>query len=140
VSEIECGRDGDHPEAAELENVRHPPRGVGHGEIKQPILGTNQPHRPAAATIWSPSRLARSTARNGKATEEAIVYDPEPRELEEIVRDEQEARLRLDEARDKARRNEGETPTEDHELIQRLEADWKHALERLHRIRGHSDG
>ena len=63
----------------------------------------------------------------------------EPRELEQITRDEHEARLRLDEARTRADMNEGEAPTADHELLQRLEADWKHALERLHRIRGHAD-
>lgn len=64
----------------------------------------------------------------------------EPRELEQIVRDEQEARLRLDEARDKAEMNEGEAPTADHELLERLEADWKRLHERLHNIRGHTDG
>lgn len=64
----------------------------------------------------------------------------EPRELEQIARDEQEARLRLDEARSRADMNEGEAPTADHELLQRLEADWKHALQRLHLSRGHTDG
>ncbi|HTU85772.1 MAG TPA: hypothetical protein VMF57_09380 [Solirubrobacteraceae bacterium] len=64
----------------------------------------------------------------------------EPPELEEIEREEREARLRLAEARDREERNEGETPTADHELLQRLEADWKHALERLHHIRGHAEG
>jgi hypothetical protein len=57
----------------------------------------------------------------------------EPRQYQAVERDELEARLRLAEARDKAEMNEGEAPTADHELIQRLEADWKHALERLHR-------
>jgi hypothetical protein len=76
-------------------------------------------------------------SRSTPPTEEAIVF--EPPELQEIAREEQEARLRLSEARDREERNEGETPTADHELIQRLEADWKRALERLHRIRGHSD-
>jgi hypothetical protein len=66
--------------------------------------------------------------------------DYEPRQLEAIERDELEARLRLAEARDKAEMDEGEAPTADHELIRRLEADWKHALERLHLARGHSDG
>ncbi len=61
----------------------------------------------------------------------------EPSEFEAIEREEQDARLRLDEARDRARMNDGEATTEDKELLTRLEADWKHALERLHRIRGH---
>jgi hypothetical protein len=65
------------------------------------------------------------------------VYEPD--ELEAIVRDEQEARLRLDAARDRAKMDDGEAPTEDHALLQKLEADWKHALERLHRVRGHPD-
>jgi hypothetical protein len=61
----------------------------------------------------------------------------EPREFEAIEREEREARLRLDEARERAMLNEGEAPTEHHELLRTLEADWKHAVERLHRIRGH---
>jgi hypothetical protein len=61
----------------------------------------------------------------------------EPPELEAIEREEREARLRLDEARDRAMLNEGEAPTEHQELLRALEAAWKHALERLHRIRGH---
>ncbi len=69
-------------------------------------------------------------------TEKAMSY--EPSELEAIEREEREARLRLAEARDGAAMNEGEVPTEHHELLRALEADWKHALERLHRIRGHA--
>jgi hypothetical protein len=65
--------------------------------------------------------------------------DYEPRQFEAIERDELEARLRLAEARDQAERSDGETPTADHELIQRLEADWKHALERLHLHRAHKE-
>ena len=63
----------------------------------------------------------------------------EPRELEAIEQEEREARLRLAEARDRATMDEGEAPTEDHEFLRALEADWKHALERLHRIRGHAE-
>ncbi len=63
----------------------------------------------------------------------------EPPELQRIEQEEHEARQRLAEARDRAEMNEGEAPTADHELIQRLEADWKHALERLHHHRGHKD-
>jgi hypothetical protein len=69
--------------------------------------------------------------------EEAMDY--EPRQLEAIERDELEARLRLADARDKAEMTDGEAPTADHELIQRLEAEWKHALERLHHHRGDKD-
>jgi hypothetical protein len=63
----------------------------------------------------------------------------EPRELEAIEREEHEARLRLAEARDRTMMNEGEAPTEHQELLRTLEADWKHALERLHRIRGDAE-
>ena len=64
----------------------------------------------------------------------------DPRELYQVERDEQEARLRLAAAREQALMNEGEAPTADHELIQRLEAEWKHALERRHHARGrHKD-
>jgi hypothetical protein len=69
--------------------------------------------------------------------EEATVY--EPFELEAIEREEREARLRLDEARERAMMNEGEAPTEHHELLRALEADWKHAVEHLRRIRGHTE-
>lgn len=65
--------------------------------------------------------------------------DYEPSQFEAIQRDEMEARLRLAEARDQAEMTDGEAPTADHELIQRLEADWKKALERLHHHRAHSD-
>jgi hypothetical protein len=63
----------------------------------------------------------------------------EPRQFEAVEQEELEARLRLAEARDRAEMNEGEAPTADHELLERLEADWKHALERLHLARGHKD-
>jgi hypothetical protein len=62
----------------------------------------------------------------------------EPLELEAIEREEHDARLRLDEARGRAMLDDGEAPTEDQELLRSLEADWKRALERLHRIRGHA--
>ncbi len=60
-------------------------------------------------------------------------------ELEMVEREEHAARLRLSEARDRTLMNEGEVPPEHHELIRTLEADWKHALERLHRLRGHAE-
>jgi hypothetical protein len=59
----------------------------------------------------------------------------EPQQLEQVEREENEARLRLEAAREQALMNEGEVPSEHHELIHKLEADWKHALERLHQAR-----
>ena len=52
--------------------------------------------------------------------------------LEQVERDEREARLRLAAAR---QQGQGDAPAEHHELIHKLEAEWKHALERLHRTR-----
>ena len=52
--------------------------------------------------------------------------------LEHVERQEREARLRLADARAQA---QGESPREHHELIHKLEAEWKHALEHLHRAR-----
>ena len=57
---------------------------------------------------------------------------PPPQLVEQVEREEREARLRLAAARDQA---QGDTPGEHHALIHKLEAEWKHALERLHRIR-----
>lgn len=68
-----------------------------------------------------------------KTTEEAIVsWVPPPQLVEQVEREEREARLRLAAARDQAK---GDTPGEHHALIHKLEAEWKHALERLHRTR-----
>lgn len=67
-----------------------------------------------------------------------MVY--EPPEYAEIEREEREARLRLAEARERARRNEGEAPPEHHKLLRTLEEEWKRALERLREIRGDSEG
>ncbi len=63
----------------------------------------------------------------------------EPGELEDVEREEHEARLRLSEARDRESLNEGEAPAQRHELLRTLEADWKRALERLHRMRGDAE-
>jgi hypothetical protein len=63
----------------------------------------------------------------------------EPPELQTMVNEEQEKRLALAEARERAEMVDGEVPPEHHELIHRLEADWKHALERLHKARGTSE-
>lgn len=63
----------------------------------------------------------------------------DPRELQQLEREEEAARLRLAEARERSLMEEGEAPTSDHELVRRLEAEWKHALERLHRALGHGE-
>jgi hypothetical protein len=68
-------------------------------------------------------------------TEEAIVYEPSPRLLEQVERSEREARLRLDAARERTPMNEGDDAGEHRKLIEKLEAEWKHALEHLHRAR-----
>jgi hypothetical protein len=60
---------------------------------------------------------------------------PEPRQLQQVVREENESRLRLAAAREQALMVDGEVPSEHHELIHKLEAEWKHALEHLHRTR-----
>ncbi len=62
------------------------------------------------------------------------------RELQMVVRQENEARLRLSAAREQAQMIDGEVPSEHHELIHKLEAEWKHALEHLHRHRQGSEG
>jgi hypothetical protein len=64
----------------------------------------------------------------------------EPDELVAIEREEQEARLRYEEARERPLRSQGEAPTEDHALLERLENDWKRALARLHHARGSDQG
>ena len=58
----------------------------------------------------------------------------QPSELEEIEREEQEARLRYEEHRERQRRSEGEAP-KDHGLLERLENEWRRARERLHAAR-----
>ena len=67
-----------------------------------------------------------------------MTYQPD--ELRAIEQEEQAARLRYEAAREAPRRNEGEAPTEDHELLERLETEWKRALERLHLARGSGNG
>jgi hypothetical protein len=76
---------------------------------------------------------AQLTDPHSQTTEEAIVsWVPNPKQLEQVEREEREARLRLSAAREEAR---GGVPREHHELIHKLEAEWKHALDRLHRVR-----
>jgi hypothetical protein len=63
-------------------------------------------------------------------------YDPQ--QLYQLEREEQEARVRLDAAQaQELEDDQGESPTADHALVERLEAEWKHALERLHLARRH---
>jgi hypothetical protein len=59
-------------------------------------------------------------------------WTPHHQLLEQVERDEREARLRLAAAREETK---GEAPHGHHELIHKLETEWKHALERLHRAR-----
>jgi len=58
-----------------------------------------------------------------------------PDELSQVEREEQAARLRVEELREQQRRSEGEAPTEDQELLERLEAEWRHLRDRLHHLR-----
>jgi hypothetical protein len=62
------------------------------------------------------------------------------RELQMVVQQEHEARTRLAAAREQARMIDGEAPSEHHELIHKLEAEWKHAVEHLHRTRQAAEG
>lgn len=55
----------------------------------------------------------------------------EPEEYIRLVRDEQEARARLEQVRDRNDEDDGIYEPEHHELIHKLEAEWKHAVERL---------
>jgi hypothetical protein len=56
-------------------------------------------------------------------------------EFEQIEREEREARERLEAARERHMTDDGQIPHEHHELIHRLEADWKKAAERLEHAR-----
>jgi hypothetical protein len=61
-------------------------------------------------------------------------------ELIRVEREERDARLALEAAKERNRMDDGEAPHEHHELIHKLEAEWKQALERLHHVRGHTEG
>jgi hypothetical protein len=63
-----------------------------------------------------------------------VSWVPPPQLLEHVEREEREARLRLTAAPEQAPMNEGAS-SEHRELIHKLEAEWKHALERLHLAR-----
>jgi hypothetical protein len=58
-----------------------------------------------------------------------------PRELEMLEHEEREARESLAAAREQHMLDDGVIPHEHHELINKLEAEWKHAVERLERVR-----
>jgi hypothetical protein len=60
---------------------------------------------------------------------------PSPFELEMLGRQEQEARERLHSARERYSTDDGDIPHEHHELIGKLEAEWKELHERLRRAR-----
>ena len=62
-----------------------------------------------------------------------VVYPPD--ELVQAEREEHAARQRWAEARERYLMDEGEAPAADHALIEKLEADWKRALERLRHTR-----
>jgi hypothetical protein len=80
-----------------------------------------------------PQLLGPRTPLTVKPAEEAIMqWTPHHELLEQVERDEREARLRLAAARKEAKAG---SPHAHHELIHKLEAEWKHALERLHRTR-----
>jgi hypothetical protein len=85
----------------------------------------------ASASVWF--EFERRDERT--STEEASAL--EPREFEQVQREERDAQLRLAAAREQARMSDGEAPTEHHELIHKLEAEWKRARERLEQARHH---
>lgn len=80
------------------------------------------------ASVWFGSR-----PRDERTKEEASVSVPD--ELQQVEREEREAQLRLAAAREQAKMNDGEAPTEHHELLHKLEEEWKRARERLERSR-----
>ncbi len=65
------------------------------------------------------------------------MYDPP--ELQRFQQEERDAQLKLAAAREQARMNDGEAPEEHHELIHKLEKEWQHARDRLHRARHGTD-
>lgn len=63
----------------------------------------------------------------------------EPEEFIRMQRDEQEARLRLEQARELNKTDDGVYEPEHHKLIHKLEEEWKHAHDRLKRAQGDDD-
>jgi hypothetical protein len=73
-------------------------------------------------------------ALDGVAFRGTVAYGYE--ELDRIEAEERQARDRLEAHRAQVLENEGVAPRdEDQVVLQRLEREWKHALERLHRAR-----
>ena len=62
----------------------------------------------------------------------------EPSEFDQIERDEHAAQLRLSEAREQAKRDEGSAEHES--LIEKLEHEWQKARDRLDQARQHKSG
>ena len=60
-------------------------------------------------------------------------------ELEIVVREEEQARLRVEEQRERVRQADG-VDESDHRLLQQLEEEWKRLTDRLHHLRGGSGG
>jgi vacuolar-type H+-ATPase subunit H len=58
-----------------------------------------------------------------------------PRGLEQIEQEERDAQLRLAEAREQAKLNDGEASEEHNTLLQKLEDEWHRAVERLEQAR-----
>ena len=59
----------------------------------------------------------------------------EPSQLRQIEQEERDAQLRLAEAREQAKLNDGEAPEEHNSLLQKLEDEWHRAVERLEQAR-----
>jgi len=59
----------------------------------------------------------------------------DPLEIELVEREEHRARLRYEEAKERALMDEGAAPTDDEGILRKLEEEWKEALERLHLAR-----
>lgn len=59
----------------------------------------------------------------------------EPSQLGQIEQEERDAQLRLAEAREQAKLNDGEAPAEHNKLLQKLEDEWHRAVERLEQAR-----
>jgi vacuolar-type H+-ATPase subunit H len=55
----------------------------------------------------------------------------EPSQLGQIEQEERDAQLRLAEAREQAKLDDGEAPAEHNALLQKLEDEWHHARERV---------
>lgn len=58
-----------------------------------------------------------------------------PDELSQMEFEEQQARERLAELRNREALSDGEAPTADKEALHRLEAEWRHLRDRLSRAR-----